>query len=202
VSVNAAKYTCEECAGPAKIQLPEILWALMGISVTSAVASPLIKSSKAQRTKKDTDSYYKLKLTPAENGEVVLDDVRKPIMVDVFDEDGNPTGRQKHIKSNYTAEGVISKRVKGPPKISDMFMSEDAGSEYVLDIGKVQNFFFTMVAVLIYGFVLGAAIVGTKSIAALYQFPDLGEGLVAIISISHAGYLVSKATPTDPGPST
>jgi hypothetical protein len=160
------------------------------------VASPLIKSSKEQRTKKDTDTYYKLKLTPAANGEAVTDAAGNPIMV----KDPN-TNQDVPLRSNFTAEGAISKRVKGPPLISDMFMSEEAGSEYVLDIGKVQNFFFTMVAVLVYGLVLGAAIAGAKSIADLYQFPDLGEGLVAIIGISHAGYLVTKAAPTDTGPS-
>ena len=39
-----------ECAEPLGIQLPAVLWGLMGISMTSAVASPLLKANKAQRT--------------------------------------------------------------------------------------------------------------------------------------------------------
>jgi hypothetical protein len=38
------------CAAPADLQLPPILWALMGISVTSSIASPLIKDNN-QRNK-------------------------------------------------------------------------------------------------------------------------------------------------------
>ena len=177
------------CAAPADIQLPEILWALMGISVTTAVASPLIKNNTQERTQQNT-SYFKLKLKPAEDGLPVMDSNGEQVK----DSQGNG------ITSNFDAAGAISIRKKGPPLLSDMFMSEDPGNEYVLNIGKVQNFFFTVVAVIIYAFVLGAAIAGTKSIAALYQFPDLSEGLVAIIGISHAGYLVNKATDTDTGP--
>jgi Ca2+/Na+ antiporter len=197
---HAGDYICEapesteeeaSCASPAAIQLPEILWALMGISVTSAVASPLIKGNKEERTKKNTD-YYKLKLKPADDGV----EVRNSMGEELADADGNPV----NIVSDFDTVGAVSRRVKGPPMLSDMFMSEDPESEFVLDIGKVQNFFFVMVAVIVYAVALGAAIAGTESIAALYQFPDFSEGLVAILGISTAGYLVDKAADTGPDP--
>ena len=156
------------CAAATDIQLPEILWALMGISVTSSVASPLIKSAKEKRTKDKTGSY--------------------------------PNRSTPHKGEKWKARGAIAYRVEGKPKFSDIFMCEDPESIDIINMAKVQNFFFTMIAVTVYAASLWAAIRGASSISSLYQFPDLSEGLVAIIGISHAGYLVNKNVDTGPDP--
>jgi hypothetical protein len=159
------------CAGPAALQLPATLWALMGISVTSAVASPLIKTNKANRTKKDQDTYYNL----------------------VIDE-ANEAAREAGDDQVIDSVGAVAIRAQGPPRLSDLFVAEDpAGLEQgLLDMGKVQNFFFTVIVVVVYAAVLGAAIARAPTFWSLYQFPDLSAGLVAILGISHAGYLVNK----------
>jgi hypothetical protein len=173
---NAAAYVCEvdeEPCAPADLQLPAELWALMGISLTSAVASPLIKESKKQRTKGEPEYT----LEPDVEASLASDD--------------------------YTAVGAV---VEGTddrdPKLSDLFMGEDVGNVKFVDMARVQNFFFTIVAVVVYGGVLWAAMAGAKSISALFQFPDLSPGLVAILGISHAGYLVNKNTSVSPTPTT
>ena len=53
--------------------------------------------------------------------------------------------------------------------------------------------FFTVVSVVTYAVALGMTMRWSPSIAALSRFPDLSEGLLAVIGISHAGYLVNKA---------
>jgi hypothetical protein len=55
-----------------------------------------------------------------------------------------------------------------------------------------------VVSVVTYAIALGAAIVSAESIFALFQFPDVSEGLLAVLGLSHAGYLVAKSTITPP----
>ncbi len=188
-SSHADAYVCESskvkdkkttCAAPADLQLPGILWALMGISITSAVASPLIKENKAQSTHHDHDAYAEV--------------VNHPALQSTYAE--------------FENRGALAVRKAGEkPSFSDMFKGEEVGSLAYVDIAKVQNFFFTVVAVAAYAVALGAAIAAAGSISGLVQFPDLSEGLVGILGFSHAGYLVNKASvppkpqvPPDPPP--
>lgn len=170
----------EPCAAPLDLQLPEVLWALMGISITSAVASPLIKENKQQRTLPEQPGY-----------DQTFDDTLADLPV------SETTKRE--IRDTYGHRG--SEVVKRRPEFSDMFRGETVKDFPHVDIAKVQNFFFTIVAVVTYAIALGAAIRGAESISSLFQFPDVTGGLLAILSISHAGYLVNKYANV-PAPST
>jgi hypothetical protein len=83
-------------------------------------------------------------------------------------------------------------------------MGEEVGTFMYVDIAKVQNFFFTIVAVVAYSVALAAAMSAAAGISKFFAFPDLPAGLIAIISISHGGYLTDKAfthtTPDVPPP--
>ena len=175
-----ASEEAEPCAAPLDLQLPEVLWALMGISITSAVASPLIKENKQQRTQPDQPGY-----------DQTFDDTVADLPVSET--------KKREIRDTYGHRG--SEVVKKHPEFSDMFRGETVKDFPHVDIAKVQNFFFTVVAVVTYAIALGAAIAGAKSISSLFQFPDVTGGLLAILSISHAGYLVNKYANT-PAPST
>lgn len=163
------------CADPLGLQLPEVLWALMGISTTTAVLSPLIKDDKARRTgaRGDRDAY----------GLMLAETVRGARL------DPN----------EFRFEGAIAVRNPGyAPRFSDLFMGELVSNLGYVDINKVQNFLFTVVAVVSYAIALGAALVGAESIARFFQFPDVSASLLAILGISHSGYLVGKATTNPP----
>ncbi|MGD1994602.1 MAG: hypothetical protein PVI59_15515 [Anaerolineae bacterium] len=168
--------------GPLALRLPPVLWALMGISITSAVASPLIKQDKKQRTEGSQTEYDRmLQVTLRGPG------------------DGQSVPRAQDGESGHGAEfntaGAVVYRNEGfDPKFFDIFRGEDPKSLFYLDIGKVQNFFFTVVAVVTYALALGAAIGAAESIAGLFDFPDVAEGLLAVLGISHGGYLVTKVT--------
>ena len=173
--------------GPLALQLPAVLWALMGISVTSAVASPLIKQDKKQRTETNQEDYSRmLRATLRGAGRA-----EEP-----------PAGAQAEESGRGpefdTTGAVVYRNEDHEPKFIDLFRGEDPKTLFYLDIGKVQNFFFTVVAVVTYALAIGAAIGAAESIAALFQFPDVSEGLLAVLGISHGGYLVTKATSTPP----
>lgn len=78
----------------------------------------------------------------------------------------------------------------------DMFRYEVAGKEKVVDLAKVQMFFFTIVVVFAYG----AAVFGLLAKEAALtnplgvDFPAFSSSLNALLGLSHAGYLTVKAT--------
>jgi hypothetical protein len=68
---------------------------------------------------------------------------------------------------------------------------EVANFGYV-DVAKMQNLFFTVVAAVAYTVALVSAL-SAGPIAQVIAFPDPTAGLVALIGISHAGYLADHA---------
>jgi hypothetical protein len=79
---------------------------------------------------------------------------------------------------------------------TDLFTGEETGNAAHMDLSRVQMFFFTLVTLITYGVALGGMFkapgVQTSGIGA---FPELSQGLLALIGISHTGYLASKAMP-------
>lgn len=75
---------------------------------------------------------------------------------------------------------------------TDMITGEKTNNEQYLDMARLQMLFFTLMLVLAYGVLLGHLFAGdlSKGILAL---PTLDSGMLALITISHGGYLVAKA---------
>jgi hypothetical protein len=76
-------------------------------------------------------------------------------------------------------------------RFTDMFGGDEVGNTHYVDVSKVQMFFFTLVAAVSYAVCLFRLIDGTDP-ADITSFPALGTGLVAILGISHTGYLGGK----------
>jgi hypothetical protein len=117
--------------------VPVELWALMGISTTSLVGSPVAMSVKRDQ-----------------------------------------------VTSNDSRDAA---------RWSDMFMGEEYANQGRLDVGKVQLFYFTIILAVAYIGALGVLFINTS--IALNSFPSLNEGLVTLLGISHAGYLINKTVP-------
>jgi hypothetical protein len=60
----------------------------------------------------------------------------------------------------------------------------------------VQMFFFTLIVVLAYAILLGSILYGAGGLPK--ELPDVSEGMVVLLLISHAGFLASKAVPASP----
>ncbi len=134
----------QRAPSPLAIAVPGQLWLLMGISTTSLVGSPLLKSSKMSNGKIETRDY----LEEAE--------------------------------------------------VADLFRGEELSNAGVLDLAKVQMFFFTLVLVLAYAAMLGSLF--ANNAAPITNLPDLDQSMVALLGISHAGYLANKAIPHPDAP--
>ncbi|MCK4458699.1 MAG: hypothetical protein KAU52_03125, partial [Methanosarcinales archaeon] len=77
-------------------------------------------------------------------------------------------------------------------RVSNMFKGEETGNATQLDLGKVQMFYFTLILALTYAVALGDVLTGVEKIT---EFPVLSSSMVALMLISHAGYLTNKAIP-------
>jgi len=78
----------------------------------------------------------------------------------------------------------------GQAHFSDMFRGEEIANSTVLDVAKVQMFYFTVILVIAYG----ASLATAMGVFPITELPDMSGGMVALLGISHAGYLTGKST--------
>ena len=196
-----------ECAEPLGIQLPAVLWGLMGISMTTAVASPLLKANKTQRTaeqdriQKEKEKQAALAIHSAGERGVAPPPAPTPVTYAAVLTQ-RKAANEPAVENAQDSVGVMVRKTSWrEASFADVFTGEEVSTFGYVDIAKVQNFFFTVIAVIAYGVMLGGLMVATgKNVAGFFLFPDLTEGLLAILGISHAGYLVDKPfTHSTPG---
>ncbi len=152
------------------IQVPDTIWALIGISATSLVGSPLIKSSVQDTQTPSKDQVQKFAAAQGKSA----DDV---------DVEG------KVVKNKSIAEASVA----------DIFMGEYVDDFALLDLAKIQMFFFTLLLVLTYATAVGSLLMNDPLPSAL---PNVSGGMLALLGVSHASYLANKAmgAPADPQP--
>jgi hypothetical protein len=151
---------------PLAIAIPPDLWLLMGISTTSLIGSPLILSAKKAHESKEPDKQRALAAL-----------TRQAVDTD---------------KVAFVGQLVINQTPECA-RLADMFQGSETGNVGQLELGKVQMFFFTLIIVLAYASALSALFQqGRGPVLAL---PVIDGGMLALLSISHAGYLVNKALP-------
>jgi hypothetical protein len=78
----------------------------------------------------------------------------------------------------------------------DLVRGEEVGNADVLDLTRLQNLFFTLILIGSYAVSLGAILKSAKGV--ISAFPEIGQSNLALLAISHAGYLVSKAVDKQP----
>jgi hypothetical protein len=92
------------------------------------------------------------------------------------------TSNRSTLHSNSTSQEA---------RFTDVFKTERIGEKGLLDLPKVQMFFFTVVAVFVYCAMLWKMFTGQSGY--YLEFPPLTEKLLWLLGISHAGYLTGKA---------
>jgi len=157
------------------IGLPEELWIAIGVSTTSLVASPLIlQGKKAKQT------------NPLE--------LKRSL--------GLAAGAKLTAEDEATAVGQLDRNT-GPDqaRLYDLIRGEEIGNRNVLDLTRLQNLFFTLILIGSYAGTFGSklvAVAGSLTPQSFAQFPELGASNLALLSISHAGYLAAKAVDKQP----
>lgn len=75
-------------------------------------------------------------------------------------------------------------------RFTDIFQGDEIGNTAYLDPAKLQMFFFSLIVAGSFAYQMFASIHGAATSLAM---PVLSDGMVALLGISHAGYLGSKA---------
>jgi hypothetical protein len=141
------------------------LWALMGISTASLVGSPLVLNSKKDK-EPTAGTVEKVAVGLKENANEIEEN------------------RQGVLYSNPAITDA---------RFVDMFQGDELQNTKYLDLAKVQMFLFTLIAAAAYAGTLWMTF--NQSAGApggLENMPSLSEGLIALLGISHTGYLSSK----------
>lgn len=168
-------------ADPLAIQLHEELWFLMGISTTSLVGSPLIISGKKEK-KADPEEKKNQFVMVAQQRGVKIDPKTFKIM------DNKPE------TTSMTAQGQVACNAKlEDAGISDLFKGEETGNVAYLDLGRIQMLYFTVITIMTYAVMIFNLLHGVKTGAKIDTFPALSSSLIALLAISHGGYLAHKA---------
>jgi hypothetical protein len=137
---------------------------LLGISGASLIGSPLLASAKSAK-EPDQAAVTKIANTFTQSVNEV-NDHREGILY------GNPS--------------------MNDARLADMFQGDEIADTSHIDLTKVQMFLFTLVAIICYAVMLFQQI-HTNTETALKEFPKVSPGLIALLGISHAGYLGNKA---------
>ena len=156
----------QEVPAPLAIAVPVELWLLMGISTTALVSSPLIVQAKTAQPSSEDEQATTLQRLQGQAVDVSRVAIHGRMVVNAAPESAS---------------------------WSDLFRGSDTSNAGLLDLGKLQMFFFTLILLLAYG--AGIADLFGHEAGPISALPALDAGMVALLGISHAGYLVSKAAP-------
>jgi hypothetical protein len=83
-------------------------------------------------------------------------------------------------------------------RFTDMFEGDELANVQFVDVAKLQLFFFTVVVAVAYSMQLYAMIAYGDLSVGNVKMPELQEGLLALMGVSHAGFLGSKGVDRTP----
>lgn len=139
------------------------LYAILGISTTSLLGSGFIGSLKKDKTP-DPDATAKSEVSKIETEATV------------------EFNRQGTLYANSSGKDA---------KFTDLFQGDEVTNTTHVDLAKVQMFFFTVVTVFTYVLMVARSLRNPSP--ELEALPTLPEGIIALMGISHIGYLGNKS---------
>jgi hypothetical protein len=156
-------------ANTVDISVPQQVLGLLGISSVTAVAAVGIDGNKKNEGASQEAGNSLTQQLEAQKEEL------KPEAPDAVSRQG--------VLVTYTDPKQAS--------LADLFTGEEIGNALSVDPGKVQMFFFTLLVAIAYATQVGREI-------ALHQdaLPSISPEMVALLGISHAGYLGTKYAPS------
>ena len=99
------------------------------------------------------------------------------------------------------ADNALSTKDPGGHAWRDMFYGDDKGNDDQVDFSKVQQFFLTVVLIVIYGIEIGAILMnpgvppGDTKMSIRMFFPALDAGFLGLMAVSQVAYISYKALP-------
>lgn len=170
---------------PLDLAIPGELLAVIGLSVTTVVGTPLIRSLKRDNTPDKDQAERTI-------GKLGVDrTMTTGVQVFGFDAGGN-------AGPAVTSEGTIV-TFADPNRTGwvDLVRGEETGNADKVDLGKLQLLYISSVAVFVYCASLFSALapVAEAGQVAHIAFPAIDASFVGILGLSHAGALAYLAAP-------
>ncbi|HEX3950167.1 MAG TPA: hypothetical protein VHW95_09995 [Steroidobacteraceae bacterium] len=155
-----------EAPQPLNIGVDWQIWALLGLSATSFVGTPLLYGAKKAKNPADPELVPKVAARYREE----------------------PSGVNANREGILYGNGSIQ-----DARFTDMFEGDELANVQLVDVAKLQMFFFTVAIAVAYGMQLYALIAyGDLSVGDV-KMPEVQSGLLVLMGVSHAGYLGSKS---------
>jgi hypothetical protein len=151
--------------GLGDLKIPSELFEVLGLAAFTGLASPILLSQKRNRDP-DLDQFATELAT--------------------LQKSGTNTG-------GYGNDGmVVTRNSPAEANWSDLFRGDETGNLASPDVGKLQNFLFTILLVSGYCGALLAKFSAIEPGTAAPDFPGFSDTMVVFLGISHAAYLSTK----------
>lgn len=110
----------------------------------------------------------------------------------------NPAGAPERVRLQLEARNINYDDTTGVlvadhAQWRDIFEGDTPDTATYLDLGKIQLFYITVALVLGYGIAVANLFTGVDVHTGVTALPAIDKGFVALLAISHAGYLTTKA---------
>lgn len=208
------------------VEIPGTILATLGLSAGSFALATGIKSTKKQKSttvtwraereairRQTANLIEALETKSAEQAVVAAsitdeDDPSRIALLKAIDLNNTRVTRLSEqlskldelLAQDADAEGLLaSNRSADDAKASDIFAGDEVATSGTTDVGKVQMFFLTIALLGVYGIVVADAITEANLFRnSAVSLPDFPESLVALLGVSHAGYLAVKVPDKTP----
>lgn len=167
---------------PFDITMDWHLWAVLGLSLSAAVGGPLINSNKGMKQ-------------PSPPPKAIMG----------LSSEYSPSVRKAAAAFQQNDNDVETTRVgilyvnpdPNDARFSDIFEGDELTNTMYIDIAKVQMFWFSLIAIAGYSIFLLNLFLNSDPLA-MNAFPAFSDGFIAILTVSHAGYLGGKSVTQTP----
>lgn len=179
--VVVARVKSGEVAEPLVILIDWQLWALLGISTTALVGSPLLDANK-KRKELGKDQAQKQELLTK--------------TADAFKAEGETV-----LAVDRNREGILyGNESLDDARFTDLFEGDEVGNAHLIDVGKLQMFLFTAIVAVVFAAQLFQLIAYSDLLADDIGLPVLPGGLLALMGVSNTAYLANKGVARTPTP--
>jgi hypothetical protein len=153
---------------PGDLKVPTQLFVVMGLASFTGLASPILLNQKRSQS---------------------------PDMAQFADQLATIQKSGTATRSYKNDGSVVLRASASDASWADIFRGDETGNVGSPDIGKLQNFMFTIVLVATYAGALFTQFAGTQPGSLAPDFPPFSDTMTIFLAISHATYLSAKILP-------
>jgi hypothetical protein len=179
-------------AAPQKgfVNIPADVLGLLGIALGSTVVSTAIKANQVLNGQTESEGKREQAIAASAQNEMLrLLGIAQPELLSSDEK----SALLAHLSAEECAELNRQVAAQRKPTFMDLFTQEQVGTEHLIDIGKLQMFAWTAVALAIYGAMLVEKLtLSVDEVRQLTELPNVTGTILTLMGISQAAYLGMK----------